>query len=112
MTKHRSDEYAEVYPDASGEFRWRVKDFNNDLILADGGQGYDNRADALAGLSRVTRRDIYRVETKSVEPPEGFIRVIHLPAGEGPHSRACGIREHSHGTACHPNCPTCHGRTP
>jgi hypothetical protein len=26
-----------------------------------------------------------------------------------PHSRACGIRQHDHGTACHPNCPTCHG---
>lgn len=29
---------------------------------------------------------------------------------EAPHSRACGIREHSHGLACHPNCPTCGGR--
>lgn len=28
----------------------------------------------------------------------------------GPHSRACGIREHVHGTACHSNCPTCHGK--
>jgi uncharacterized protein (DUF2267 family) len=27
-----------------------------------------------------------------------------------PHSRACGIREHPHGAACHSNCPTCHGR--
>ena len=29
---------------------------------------------------------------------------------ERPHSRACGWRNHEHGTACHPNCPTCHGR--
>lgn len=28
---------------------------------------------------------------------------------EGPHSRACGIRPHPHGTYCHSNCPTCLG---
>lgn len=28
---------------------------------------------------------------------------------EGPHSRACGIRPHPHGTWCNANCPTCHG---
>lgn len=26
---------------------------------------------------------------------------------ELPHSRACGWKQHSHGTACHANCPTC-----
>jgi hypothetical protein len=26
-----------------------------------------------------------------------------------PHCRACGIRPHEHGLACHSNCPTCHG---
>lgn len=29
---------------------------------------------------------------------------------EGPHSRACGFRNHEHGTACSTNCPTCHGQ--
>ena len=29
-----------------------------------------------------------------------------------PHSRACGWRAHPHGSACHPNCPTCHGTDP
>lgn len=28
---------------------------------------------------------------------------------DGPHSRACGIRPHTHGVMCHDNCPTCHG---
>jgi hypothetical protein len=28
----------------------------------------------------------------------------------GPHSRACGVRAHDHGTDCHENCPTCHGK--
>jgi hypothetical protein len=26
------------------------------------------------------------------------------------HSRACGIHDHAHGPACHPNCPTCGGK--
>lgn len=29
---------------------------------------------------------------------------------EGGHSRACGMHCQGHGTACHPNCPTCHGQ--
>jgi hypothetical protein len=28
----------------------------------------------------------------------------------GAHSRACGIRQHEHGTGCARDCPTCHGR--
>jgi hypothetical protein len=31
------------------------------------------------------------------------------PSFGRPHSRACGIRAHLHGVACHRNCPTCHG---
>ena len=27
-----------------------------------------------------------------------------------PHSRACGIGDHEHGTGCSTNCPTCRGR--
>lgn len=29
-----------------------------------------------------------------------------------PHSRACGIHAHAHGTACAPDCPTCHPARP
>lgn len=29
---------------------------------------------------------------------------------EPPHSRACVIRQHSHGRECSANCPTCGGR--
>lgn len=28
----------------------------------------------------------------------------------GPHSRACGISPHPHGSMCHSNCPTCGGK--
>lgn len=26
-----------------------------------------------------------------------------------PHSRACGVLKHNHGTSCNANCPTCGG---
>lgn len=29
-----------------------------------------------------------------------------------PHSRACGITPHDHGTTCHTSCPTCGGGKP
>jgi hypothetical protein len=29
-----------------------------------------------------------------------------------PHSRACGITRHDHGTDCSPDCPTCCGNAP
>lgn len=29
---------------------------------------------------------------------------------ERPHSRACGIKRHEHGTECSENCPTCGGK--
>jgi hypothetical protein len=35
---------------------------------------------------------------------ESFKEVVQQP-----HSRACGFEEHSHGPACHHNCPTCAG---
>ena len=31
---------------------------------------------------------------------------------EGPHSRACGIHPHPHGSQCSTDCPTCLGREP
>lgn len=46
--------------------------------------------------------------TVTIEPGnilEEEVRVVELP-----HSRACGIRKHEHGVACHRNCPSCQGR--
>lgn len=45
-------------------------------------------------------------QTDSLFKPDGTPWIV------GPHCRACGIRKHPHGTACHPNCPTCAGRGP
>lgn len=41
-------------------------------------------------------------------------RSVSTPTPERPlpHSRACGIHPHPHGSACHANCPTCHGHSP
>ena len=36
--------------------------------------------------------------------------LLNPPAPDVPHSRACGVRKHLHGTECSTNCPTCHGR--
>ena len=30
---------------------------------------------------------------------------------EAPHSRGCGLLRHDHGTACHPDCPSCGGES-
>jgi hypothetical protein len=44
---------------------------------------------------------------------DALTRIAALPVGapspDGPHSRACGPLPHVHGSACHPNCPTCGG---
>ena len=42
----------EVYKDAKGEFRWRLKAANG-AELATAGQGYKAKADAMAGIDRL-----------------------------------------------------------
>ena len=44
---------AEIYKDSAGEWRWRIKHQNGN-ILADSGQGYSRRVDAINGLEVVT----------------------------------------------------------
>jgi len=40
----------EIYKDKSGEFRWRLT-HTNGQIIADSGQGYKAKQDALKGIS-------------------------------------------------------------
>jgi uncharacterized protein YegP (UPF0339 family) len=42
-----------LYRDAKNEYRWRLFGDNNSDILADSGEGYVNKSDALHGISRV-----------------------------------------------------------
>jgi len=42
----------EVYKDKGGEFRWRLR-HQNGRVIAESGQGYSNKAGALAGLQSV-----------------------------------------------------------
>jgi uncharacterized protein YegP (UPF0339 family) len=46
---------AEIYKDAAGEWRWRLKADGNYKKLADSGEGYTSREGALYGLSLVTQ---------------------------------------------------------
>lgn len=42
----------ELYKDASDEWRWRLRHVNRNVI-ADSGEGYHNKADALQGIESV-----------------------------------------------------------
>ena len=44
----------ELYKDAKGEFRWRLKSANGQII-ATGGEGYTSKAGAQNGISAVQR---------------------------------------------------------
>lgn len=41
-----------IYRDAKGEWRWRIKADNGDIV-ADSGEGYERRGDAVAMLRRI-----------------------------------------------------------
>lgn len=43
----------EVYEDAKGEYRWRLKHRNGNIV-ADSSEGYKNRADCVNELDRIT----------------------------------------------------------
>ena len=55
--------HAEVFRDASGEWRWRLKAANG-RVIADSGEGYANQSDCLAGLGLVTNEPpvVVRIE--------------------------------------------------
>lgn len=42
----------EIYKDARGEFRWRLK-ASNGRIVADSGEGYKNKADCEHGIGLI-----------------------------------------------------------
>ncbi|MBO6782397.1 MAG: DUF1508 domain-containing protein [Alphaproteobacteria bacterium] len=42
----------ELYKDKAGEWRWRLRAANN-KIIADCGEGYQNKQDCLAGIELV-----------------------------------------------------------
>lgn len=57
----------EVYEDAAGETRWRVKADNN-RVVADSGEGYQNRSDAVDEARRLFGEDVEVVEVASAPP--------------------------------------------
>ncbi|QIM62640.1 DUF1508 domain-containing protein [Pasteurellaceae bacterium Orientalotternb1] len=46
--------YFEVYKDAKGEFRWRLK-AGNHVIIATGGEGYTTKQACLKGIDSVKK---------------------------------------------------------
>jgi uncharacterized protein len=44
----------ELYKDAKGEYRWRLKS-GNGQVIATGGEGYTSKAGALNGIEAVKR---------------------------------------------------------
>jgi hypothetical protein len=87
--------------------------------------GAESRTDLL-GLARLAADALDEAERKIAELEQG-VKVNYglyrsataaltepaeaQTAHEQPHSRACGIQRHEHGTACHSSCPSCGGRT-
>lgn len=54
---------AQIYKDASGEWRWRIRAANGKTI-ADSGEGYLNHSDCRHGLALVTQSwDTLTIET-------------------------------------------------
>ena len=57
-----SGETVEFYKDAAGEWRWRAKAGNNEVV-ADSGEGYQNRQDAVTEAMSLFGDDVsYRGE--------------------------------------------------
>ena len=46
----------EIFKDASGEFRWRLKAANGQIV-ADSGEGYINKSDCVHGINLVKSTD-------------------------------------------------------
>lgn len=46
--------YFEIYKDAKGEFRWRLKAANH-VIIATGGEGYSTKQACLKGIDSVKK---------------------------------------------------------
>ena len=69
---------------------------------------------ATIGEANEMARDGWRIH--SFAPDRDVAGVLFLMERQAvivrdmrPHSRACGIIPHEHGTGCHSNCPTCGG---
>lgn len=43
----------EVYKDAAGEWRWRLRSANRSDYIANSGEGYKNKSDCLHGIELV-----------------------------------------------------------
>jgi uncharacterized protein YegP (UPF0339 family) len=58
----------EVYKDAQGRFRWRLRDPSNGLIVASASEAYERRIDAEKNIMRI--KWLLGLEPEFVDPEE------------------------------------------
>jgi uncharacterized protein YegP (UPF0339 family) len=61
MRKMETYNVGEYYRDAAGEWRFRIRDFKNRQIIADGGEGYKSVEDAQKAMRRLGVSDDHMV---------------------------------------------------
>lgn len=74
--------------------------------------GYDGRLQRVEQVLVPVAWRLAEGRWQSVQPltfdTDGLSRIRY--SEKAPHSRACGLVNHRHGSACSPDCPTCQGR--
>jgi uncharacterized protein len=58
-----------VYPDKQGQFRWYLQ-AENSRIIADSGEGYQNKSDCLAAIELVKKSADVEVLEKALGPQD------------------------------------------
>jgi uncharacterized protein YegP (UPF0339 family) len=59
----------ELYRDTAGDWRWRLRDPSNNLIIAASTEGYANREDAMKNVVRI--QWLFGLEVRFTEPKQG-----------------------------------------
>lgn len=63
----------EVYPRKDGKWAWRVRASNGQIVATDGGQGYNNKQDAINMADRILdEHAVPATTTFSVTPDDAF----------------------------------------
>jgi uncharacterized protein YegP (UPF0339 family) len=57
-----------LYARADGKWAWRLKADNGQIIATDGGQGYNNEADARSMADRVISGEFKDADKKIIKP--------------------------------------------
>ena len=89
----------EVYKDASGDHRWRLRNGKNGRVMADSGEGYKRRAGAVAAWKKI---EYFVVGKCSILPVEGVARVTFTEMPIQDAEVEPGLVAHYRGPGCDP----------